>query len=167
MSNATFDRPDLSMFPRLDGLGLEVTGQHIWPDRAVLACRTAGEDQWCRRCGCQGISRDTVVRHLVHEPYGWHPTILHVSVRRYRCQECAHVWRQDMSQAADPRAKLSLSAVHWALMGIVVHRVTVARIAQALGASWKSRQHRCPDRRRALTDQRPDSVRRRVCHRRG
>ena len=167
MSNATFDRPDLSTFPRLDGLGLEVTGQHIWPDRAVLACRTAGEDQWCRRCGCQGISRDTVVRHLVHEPYGWHPTILHVSVRRYRCQECTHVWRQDMSQAADPRAKLSLSAVHWALMGIVVHRVTVARIAQALGASWKSRQHRCPDRRRALTDQRPDSVRRRVCHRRG
>ena len=38
-------------------------------------------------------------------------TILHVSVRRYRCPQCAHMWRQDMSQAADPRAKLSRAAV--------------------------------------------------------
>ena len=29
MSNTVFDRPDLSAFTRLDGLGLEVTGQHI------------------------------------------------------------------------------------------------------------------------------------------
>ena len=48
---------------------------------------------------------------------GGPPTILHVSVRRYRCQECAHVWRQDMSQAADPCAKLSRAAVRWALVG--------------------------------------------------
>lgn len=47
---------------------------------------------WCRRCGCQGVARDTVVRRLAHEPCGWRPTILHVSVRRYRCPECAHVW---------------------------------------------------------------------------
>ena len=41
--------------------------------------------------------------------------MLHVSVRRYRCQECAHVWRQNMSAAADPRVKLSRAAVRWAL----------------------------------------------------
>ena len=93
MPNTIFDRPDLSAFTGLDGLGLEVTGQRIWPDHAVLACRITGEDQWCRRCGCQGISRDTVVRRLAHEPCGWRPTILHVSVRRYQCPECAHVWR--------------------------------------------------------------------------
>lgn len=29
MSNTVFDRPDLSAFTRLDGLGLEVTGQRI------------------------------------------------------------------------------------------------------------------------------------------
>ena len=28
--------------------------------------------------------------------------------------------------------------------GLVVHHVTVARVAQALGVSWKSRQHCCP-----------------------
>ena len=138
MANTTFDRPDLTTFTRLDDLGLEVTGQRIEPDHAVLACRIAGEDRWCRRCGCQGQSRDTVIRRPAHEPYGWRPTILHVSVRRYRCPQCAHVWRQDMSQAADPRAKLSHSAVRWALTGVVVHHLTVARIAQALGVSWNT-----------------------------
>ena len=138
MPNTIFDRPDLSAFTRLDDLGLEVTGQRIWPDHAVLACRITGEDQWCRRCGCQGICRDTVVRRPAHEPYGWHPTILHVSVRRYQCPQCAHVWRQDMSQAADPRAKLSRAAVRWALTGLVVHHLTVARISQALGVSWNT-----------------------------
>ena len=99
MPNTIFGRPDLSAFARLDGLGLEVTGQRIEPDHAVLACRITGEDRWCRRCGCQGISCDTVVRRLAHVPCGWRPTILHVSVRRYRCQENARVWLQDLSQA--------------------------------------------------------------------
>jgi len=44
-----------------------------------------------------------------------------------------------MSQAAEPRAKLSRASVRWALTGLVVHHVTVARISQALGVSWKSR----------------------------
>ena len=144
MPNTTFDRPDLSAFTRLDDLGLEVTGQRIEADRAVLAFHITGEDRWCRRCGCQGVARDMVIRRPAHEPYGWRPTMLRVSVRRYRCQECAHVWRQDMSQAAQPRAKLSHSAVRWALTGVVVHHLTVARVSQALGVSWKSRQHRCP-----------------------
>ena len=138
MPNTTFDRPDLSTFTRLDDLGLEVTGQRVGGDRTILACKVVGEDRWCRQCGGEGVVRDTVIRRLAHVPYGWHPTILHVSVRRYRCQTCAHVWRQNMSQAADPRAKLSHSAVRWALVGLVVHHLTVARIAQALGVSWNT-----------------------------
>ena len=138
MPNTTFDRPDLSTFTRLDDLGLEVTGQRVGGDRTVLACKVVGEDRWCRQCGGEGVVRDTVIRRLAHVPYGWHPTILHVSVRRYRCSQCAHVWRQNMSQAADPRAKLSHSAVRWALVGLVVHHLTVARIAQALGVSWNT-----------------------------
>ena len=93
MSNTTFDRPDLGTFTGLDGLGLEVTGQCIEADHTVLVCRITGEDRWCRRCGCQGISHDTVIRRLAHVPCEWRPTILHVSVRRYRCETCAHVWR--------------------------------------------------------------------------
>ena len=141
MPNTIFDRPDLSAFTGLYDLGLELTGQRMWSDHAVLACRIAGADRWCRRCGCQGESRDTVIRRLAHEPYGWHPTILHVSVRRYRCPECAHVWRQDMSQAADPRAKLSRTAARWALTGLVVHHLTVARISQVIGDTIRTRTH--------------------------
>ena len=115
MSHATFVRPDLTTFTRLDELGLEVVGQYLEPKRAVLACRVADPDQWCRRCGCEGTPRGTVVRRLAHEPFGWRPTLLLVTVRRYRCGECGHVWRQDMSKAAEPRAKLSRRALRWAL----------------------------------------------------
>ena len=48
MANTIFDLPDLSAFTRLDGPGLEVTGQRIEPDHAVLAYRITGEDRWCR-----------------------------------------------------------------------------------------------------------------------
>jgi transposase len=122
----------------LDELGLEVLGQRLEPDRAVLACRVVAPDQWCRRCGCEGTPRDTVVRRLAHEPLGWRPTTLLVTVRRYRCSGCGHVWRQDSSRAAEPRAKLSRRGLRWALEGIVVQHLTVARVAEGLGVSWNT-----------------------------
>ena len=138
MPDATFDRPDLTTFARLDELGLEAVGQRLEPDRAVLACRVVEPDDWCRRCGCQGVPRDTVVRRLAHEPFGWRPTTLLVSVRRYRCTGCGHVWRQDTSKAAEPRAKLSRRGLRWALEAIVVGHLTVARVAEALAVSWNT-----------------------------
>ena len=57
-------------------------------------------------------------------------------MRRYRCNDCCHVWRQDMSAAAQPRAKISRGGLRWALVGIVCQHLTVARIADALGVSW-------------------------------
>jgi hypothetical protein len=45
-----------------------VTGQRLEPDRAVLACHVVdpadGSHRWCRRCGCEGVRRDSVVRRL-------------------------------------------------------------------------------------------------------
>ncbi len=136
MPDATYARPDLTAFARLDELGLEVTGQRLEPGRAVLACRVVGADQWCRRCGCEGAPRDTVVRRLAHEPLGWRPTTLVVTIRRYRCPDCRHVWRQDTTRAAEPRAKLSRRGLRWALEGIVVQHLTVARVAEGLGVAW-------------------------------
>jgi transposase len=136
--DATFACPDLSTFCRLDELGLEVTGQRLEPDRAVLACRVVEADQWCRRCGCEGTARDRVTRRLAHEPLGWRPTTLLVTVRRYRCTGCGHVWRQDTSKAAEPRAKLSRRGLRWALEGIVCQHLTVARVAEGLGVSWNT-----------------------------
>ena len=78
-----------------------MTGQRLEPDRAALACRVCQRsnppgargsrgidrvvnddeaDQWCRRCGCEGTARDTVTRALAHEPLGWRPTMLLVSM---------------------------------------------------------------------------------------
>ena len=136
MLDATFTAPDLTTFARLDELGLEAVGQRVEADRAVLACRVVAPDQWCRRCGCEGAPRDTVTRRLAHEPLGWRPTILLVTVRRYRCADCGHVWRQDTSKAAAPRAKLSRVGLRWALVGIVVQHLTVARVAEGLGVAW-------------------------------
>lgn len=138
----SFGPADLTAFCRLDELGLEVTGQRLEPGRAVLACRVvpvAGSDErWCRDCGCEGAPRDTVVRRLAHEPFGWRPTTLLVTVRRFRCAECGHVWRQDTSRAAAPRAKLSRRALRWALEGLVVQHLTVARVAEALDVAWNT-----------------------------
>lgn len=136
--DATFLRPDLTSFTRLDELGLVVTGQHVEPDRAVLACRVVDDDQWCRRCGCEGTARDSVLRELAHEPFGWRPTTLIVTVRRYRCAGCGHVWRQDTTRAAPPRAKISRAGIVWALTGLVVQHLTVAWVAEGLGVAWNT-----------------------------
>ena len=138
MPSAICDRADLSAGARLDGLGLEVTGQRIWPDHAVLACRITGEDRWCRRCGCQGMSRDTVVRRLAHEPCGWRPTVLHVSVRRYRCPQCAHVWRHGHEPSSRSARQALACGGALGTDGRGCSSWMVARISQALGVSWNT-----------------------------
>ena len=135
---AGFACPDLTTFARLDELGLEAVGQRLEPGPAVLACRVVEPDSWCRRCGCQGNPRASVVRQLAHEPRGWRPTVLLVTVRRYRCGGCGHVWRQDTTRAAEPRAKLSRRGLRWALGGLVCQHLTVARVAEGLGVSWNT-----------------------------
>jgi hypothetical protein len=107
-----------------------MTGQRLEPDRSVLSCRVVESDpgdRWCRRCGCQGTDRDSVVRQLAPEPFGWRPTTLAVTVRRNRCGDCARVWRQDTTGAAEPNAKLSRAAARWALEALVVQHLTVAK----------------------------------------
>lgn len=136
MSHVTFTAPDLTTFCCLDELGLEVVGQHITAERAVVACRVVETDDWCRRCGCQGAPRDTVIRRLAHTPWGHRPTILQVRVRRYRCTGCGHVWRQDTSAAAEPRATLSRGGLAWGLEALVLDHLPVSRIAASLGVDW-------------------------------
>src|SRR6478609_8595588 len=136
MADATCADPDVTTFALMDGLGLRVTGQFLEPDRTVLECRVVGDDIACRRCGGLGVPRDTVPRRLAHEPMGWRPTILLVVVRRYRCGDCGLVWRQDTTQMAEPRARLSRAALRWALQALVCQHLTVARIAEALAGAW-------------------------------
>jgi transposase len=79
-----------------------------------------------------------VTREPAHEPLGWRPTTLVVTVRRYRCTGCGHVWRQDTSLAAEPRAKLSRRGLRWALEAIVCQHLTVARVAEGLAVAWNT-----------------------------
>ena len=138
MLHSTFATPDLTTFCRLDELGLEAVGQLIERDRAMIECRPVEVDPWCRKCGAEGVSRDTVTRRLAHEPFGHRPTTLLVRVRRYRCAHCRRTWRQDMTRAAAPRAKISRLGVEWALRGIVIDHLTVTRVAAGLGVSWSA-----------------------------
>jgi transposase len=112
---------------------------HLEPDRAGRACRVVdamdGREGWCHRCGVEG-ARDTVTRRLAHVPLGWQPTTLLVTIRRYKCTGCGHVWRQDVARAAEPPAKLTRTALRWALEGIGVQHLTVARVAKGLGVAW-------------------------------
>jgi transposase-like protein len=80
----------------------------------------------------------TVTRRLAHEPLGWRPTVLVVTIRRYRCSGCGHVWRQDTSRAAEARGKVSRRAQNWALEAIVCQHLTVARVAEGLAVSWNT-----------------------------
>ena len=48
------------------------------------------------------------------------------------------MWRQDTSQAAEPRSKLSRRALRWALESLVVAHLTVARIAEGLAVAWNT-----------------------------
>ena len=136
MSHTTFSPADLTTFARLDELGLVATGQLIEPDRAIIECRVNHQDRWCRQCGAEGVLRDTVTRRLAHEPYGHRPTTLIIRVRRYRCAECAAVWREDTSQAAPPRAKISRGGIRFALEAVVIDHLTISRTAANLGVSW-------------------------------
>src|SRR3954471_4210718 len=49
-----------------------------------------------------------------------------------------HVWRQDTTLAAEPTARLSRGGLAWALEGIVVQHLTVARVAEGLGVAWNT-----------------------------
>ncbi|MBC7632678.1 MAG: transposase [Flavobacterium sp.] len=133
-----------------------MTGQQVSTGHRVLACRVVEPDDvterscWCTRCEQLGGPRDTVVRRLTHVPVGWRPTLLHVSVRRYRCPGCGHAWRQDTAAVAAPRSKLSRSAVLWALKSVVVDRMAIARAVEGLGVSWHTVNDVVPTAGRAL-----------------
>ena len=76
------------------------------------------------------------MRRLAHEPLGWRPTTLMVTVCRYRCDGCGRVWRQDTSKAAPARAVAPRSAL--GVEGLVVAHPSMARVADGLGVAWNT-----------------------------
>ena len=138
MSETTFSRPDLTTFLGLEALGLTAVGQFLTAERAVIECRMpiGLEDPFCKVCGAQGAARGTVARRLAHVPVAWRPTELVVRVRRFACRHCRRVWRQDTNRLAEPRARLTRSAVKWGLRALGLECMSISRVAAALGISW-------------------------------
>ena len=151
MPETTFTDPDLTTFLGLDALGLTAVGQLLTSTRAIVECRMpiGFEDPFCKACGAQGVSRGTVARRLAHVPVGWRPTQLVVRLRRFACTRCRRVWRQDTSSLAEPRARLTRSAVEWGLRALALECMSVCRVASALGELLAHRQQRNPDPSRA------------------
>ena len=74
-----------------------------------------------------------MIRQLAREPPGWHPTTPAVTIR---CAGCPHVWRQDTTLSAGPRATLPRHGLRRALAAIVARHLTAARIAERLSVAW-------------------------------
>lgn len=138
MSQSTCTCPDLTSFTNLDRLGLRVTGQRISEREAVLSCDVDSSDDYCHTCGVKARTVGTVRRRLAHEPLGARPTVLDVRVRRYRCDTCVKVWRQDTSLAAKPKSTLTRSALSWGLRALVVDHRSIRSIARDLCMSWNA-----------------------------
>ena len=133
VSDVTFACPDPAAFRRLDEPGPEVAGRRLGPDRAVPARRVVGPGQWCRRCGCEGVPRDSAIRRPAHEPFGWRPVVLEAALRRHRCTGCGRAWRQDAGRAAEPRAEPSRRGLRWALEGVMHRHPTAAHVDEGPG----------------------------------
>jgi len=74
---------------------VEVVGQQLHPDHAVVLCRMVEPDDWCHSCGCPGGAARQRAAPTGARPASAGPTtILHVRIHRYRCSDCGQVWRQ-------------------------------------------------------------------------
>ena len=77
-----------------------------------------------------------MAQRLAHVPVGWRPTQLLVRLRRFACPHCRRVWRQDTSALAQPRARLTRSAVEWGLRALALDSMSISRVARTLELSW-------------------------------
>jgi transposase len=128
--------PDLTTFARLDSLGLQVTAQQVWPDKANLYCTPTLADDECHTCQGKGTVHDHVRRRFTHLPFGRRATWLHVTVPRYRCEACGRVWRHSLKTVARPRSKLTRAAAWWALSQVVLDHASISSVAAVLDVAW-------------------------------
>ena len=105
----------------------------------MLACRVVEPDDWCRRCGCQGVpgedgEQGVAARAVRVAPYhaGAHRAPLplqgvlaRVASGHHRC-----------GAAGGP--KISRAGLRWGLVGIVVGHLSMARVAEGLGVAWNT-----------------------------
>ncbi|PWF81594.1 hypothetical protein DEJ38_07435 [Kocuria rosea] len=87
-------------------------------------------------CGATGGWHDTFTRWFTHLPVGRAATKLQVQAPRYRCRGCGKVWRHRLRTVAQPRSKLTRSAVWWALCQVVLDHCSISAVAAVLQTAW-------------------------------
>ena len=138
-----FTEPSLESAFRLDVDQVKITGQARTrrEDRDVLVfeVRLVEPGCWCSVCGCAGRSRGSRSRLLTHCPNGTRPVKLLVRLRRYACADCGTYWSEQVPQSlAPPGAKLTVAAVNWALVAVVLDGMSINAAARNLGAAWNT-----------------------------
>lgn len=138
-----FSVPCLESAFRLDIDQVVITGQITIQqgDRQVLVfeVRLAEPDGWCRSCGCQGRSRGSRSRQLFHAPNGSRPVRLLLRLRCFTCTGCGAYWSEQVPACLAPAgSKLTVAAINWALVSVVLDGMSINAISRNLGAAWNT-----------------------------
>lgn len=138
-----FTEPCLESAFRLDIDQVKITGQTQTrrEDRQVLVfeVRLVEPGCWCSACGYAGRSRGSRSRLLIHCPNGTRPVKLLVRLRCYACADCGTYWSEQVPQSlAASGAKLTVAAVNWALVSVVLDGMSINAAARNLGAAWNT-----------------------------
>ncbi|WRS29865.1 ISL3 family transposase [Actinomycetaceae bacterium MB13-C1-2] len=138
-----FTEPCLESAFRLDTDLVKITGQALIRLRGrevlVFETRLVEPGQWCYMCGCQGRSRGSRSRMLTHCSNGTRPVKLLVRLRCFSCDDCQRYWSEQIPQTlAPPGSKLTVAAVNWALVSVVLDGMSINTAARNLGAAWNT-----------------------------
>ena len=128
---------------RLDAREVVITGQAAADERGrevlVFETRLVEPRCWCSVCGCAGRSRGSRSRLLTHCPNGPRPVKLLVRLLRYACADCGTYWSERVPEAlAASGAKLTVAAINWALVSVVLDALSINAVARNLGAAWNT-----------------------------
>lgn len=138
-----FSEPSLEAAFRLDNRQVRVTGQAAVRQRGrevlVFEVRLTEREGWCRVCGCEGASRGSRSRALTHCPNGTRPVQLLVRLRCFTCAGCGAYWSQQVPDSlAPPGSILTVCAINWALVSVVLDGMSINAAARNLGVSWNT-----------------------------
>ncbi len=138
-----FTEPCLESAFRLDTDLVRITGQALtrFGDREVLVFQACLVEPgcWCSTCGVEGRSRGSRSRLLTHCPNGSRPVKLLVRLRCYACTDCGSYWSEQVPGTLSASGgKLTVAAINWALVSVVLDGLSINAAARNLGAAWNT-----------------------------
>lgn len=136
-----FSHPCLETAFRLDCDEVVITGQSTAKrkgrEELIFECRLVNRQKWCENCGCEGKSRSSRSRWLIHCPNATRPVRLLARLRGFKCTGCKRYWSEKVSETLAPcGSKLTHGAINWALASVILDGMSISAAARNLGAAW-------------------------------